>query len=249
MFLFKKFITAFLLPPGLFILLCIIAFFLVKKRTKILCASFALLIYFFSIEPTKNLFLKPLESAHPFPSIESIKNCEAYIVLGGGLREGVPELSGVGELSHEAYQRTVTAFRVYKIKKRPIILTGGSIFKREAESHYARKLLLSLGVKEEHIFLEDKSRDTYENAKSAKEIAEREKIKRVLLITNAYHAKRANLIFSRYFDVIVLPIGYKTSKRPYDILSFLPDATNTESISCALKEYLGIIHFKTFFKD
>lgn len=247
MFFAKKLIVSFLVPPGLFISILLFIFFYAKKsRIRAYSLFMASLLYLFSIEPIKDLFLRPLEDAYPFPTPEKIRSCEAYVVLGSGIREGMPDLSGIGELTEEAYQRTVNAYRAYLLDKKPIILTGGPIYGREAESFCAERFLISLGVKKEHIFLEAKSRDTEENAKEVKEIAEKKKIKRILLVTNAYHMRRSYILFSKYIDVVPFPVGYKTSRRAYDRLSFLPDASNLKSVASAMKEYMGLMYL--FFK-
>jgi hypothetical protein len=40
------------------------------------------------------------------------------------------------------------------------------------------------------------------------------------------------------------PAGYRTSRAEYDVLSFLPSASNLYDISLALKEYMGIVFYK-----
>ncbi|MCX7858102.1 MAG: YdcF family protein [Deltaproteobacteria bacterium] len=248
MFFLKKILTPFFVPPGIFVTILVIISLFSRKNTRRLSIFLAILLYIFSIEPTKDAFLKPLEDAHPFPLLDEIRTCQAYVVLGATVREGVPELSGKGELSEEGYQRAVTAYRLYRIEKKSIILTGGSVSKRDEYSPYAKRFLSSLGVEGSDIILETRSRDTYENAKYTKDIAERLGIKKILLITNAYHMKRSYVLFSQYFDVIPFPLGYKTSKRPYDLISFLPDASNLEGVACAIKEYLGLFYYLVLLK-
>ncbi len=247
MFFAKKLITSLLVPPGLFISLLLLFSLFSKRRVKLI--FFAALIYIFSIEPVKDIFMRPLEESFSHPEMEKIRMCDAYVVLGSGVKEGVPDLSGVGELTEDACERVVNALRLYTLVKKPIILTGGSIYKRDSEAPYAKRFLLHLGVKENDIIVEAKSKDTKENALYTKKIAEEMGIKRIVLITNAYHMRRAYSLFSRYFHVVPMPVGYKTSKRPYDPLSYLPDASNLKSVSIALKEYFGLLHLRIFFKD
>ena len=59
-FLLKKTITAFILPPGLFIALALLAVLLITKRFRSFLLGLLVLIYLVSIEPTKDLFLRPL---------------------------------------------------------------------------------------------------------------------------------------------------------------------------------------------
>jgi uncharacterized SAM-binding protein YcdF (DUF218 family) len=246
LFLAKKIITSFLIPPGVFISILIVSTIFSKKKTRILLCVLAFFIYFISLEPTKDFILIPLENSYPLPSFERIRACDAYLVLGSSVREGAPSLKGKGELSEEGCERVLGAFMLYSLEKRPIILTGGSIFRKEADSPYAKRLLLSLGVKERDIVVETKSRDTEENAKYAKEIAKELKIRRIVLITNAYHMRRAYILFSKYFEVTPYPVGFRTSRRSYDYLSFLPEASNLRYVASGIREYLGLAYLKFF---
>ena len=57
------------------------------------------------------------------------------------------------------------ALRLQKAKDLPILLSGGTILKGDAnESEIEKRMLLSLGVLENKIFMDDKSRNTAENA-------------------------------------------------------------------------------------
>ena len=78
-----------------------------------------------------------------------------------------------------------------------------------------------------------------------KELAEKHKISKIVLITNAYHMKRSKMLFDKHFkEILPFPAGYKISDIKYDIYSYMPSAKNIFDISTALKEYLGILFYK-----
>lgn len=244
-FVLKKIITYIILPPGIIILFLLISVIFVKKRLKLLVLILALALYVCSIEPTGNMLLMPLEYTYKPPPMEDIRKCDVYVVLGGGINENAPSIDGEGTLTSDALFRLFEAYRLYVIQKKPIIFSGGMVFGKKAEADVARRLLLSLGLIEKHVIAESQSKDTYENAKFVKQICETYKFKKILLVTNAYHMKRSTMLFKKYFhDAIPYPVGYKTQKKPYNILSFLPDASNISAISIALKEYMGILFYK-----
>jgi uncharacterized SAM-binding protein YcdF (DUF218 family) len=231
--------------PGIFIIIPLLLIFFVKKRQKVFLLSFSLFMYVLSISPTREFLLVPLEYAYKIPSINEVKLCDAYVVLGGGVNDNAPHIDGKGSLSNDALARVVGAYRLYLISQKPIILSGGKIFNRASEAEIAKKFLLSLGVKENHLLIETKSKDTYENAQYTKEICEQHNIKRILLVTSALHMKRSVMLFHKFFhDITPYSTGYKTLRIGYDILSFLPDAGNMSDISLATKEYLGILFYK-----
>lgn len=243
MFFLKKLLTSLLTPPGLFISLLLLLYFF-KRKKNIHLIFLAAIVYLLSIEPVADFFLKRLEGTYTIPSVSQIKSCDAYVVLGSGLKEGMETFYGSSQVVDEGCQRLLGAFFAYKVERKPIIISGGASFKRLPEAHTAKNFLVSLGIRTEDIIPEEKSRDTYENAIETKKIAQIFGFKKILLITSAYHMKRSNLIFSKYFEVVPLPVGYKCSKRSYDFLSFLPNAHDMTGVAIAIKEYLGIIHFK-----
>jgi uncharacterized SAM-binding protein YcdF (DUF218 family) len=244
-FILKKIITYAIVPPGCFIVSLLISAVFLKKRSRIFVLLLAALLYFGSTEPAKDLFMIPLEDAFKPPALTEVKEGNAYVVLGGGVIDFAPDIDGKGTPGSSALQRLICAYRLYRIDRKPIIFSGGKVFERRPEAEIAKRLLLSLGVNEKDIFLEEKSKDTFENAKYVKALSEKHGIKRIVLITNAFHMKRSMLLFDKFFkEIIPCPTGYTTSKTKYDLLSYLPNASNLDSIAVALKEYMGIIFYK-----
>jgi uncharacterized SAM-binding protein YcdF (DUF218 family) len=245
-FILKKIITYAIVPPGCLIVLLLLFAVFLKKKSRFFALLLAVLLYSFSIQPAADLLLIPLEYAYKPPTLAEVKAGNAYVVLGGGVNDFAPDIDGEGTLSSGALPRLICAYRLYKIDKKPIILSGGKIFERRSEAEVSKRMLLSLGVNEKDIFMEAKSKDTFENAKYVKELSEKHGINRIVLITSAFHMKRSMLLFDKFFkETIPCPTGYSTSKIKYDLLSYLPNAGNIEGITIALKEYMGILFYKT----
>ncbi len=245
MFILKKIITYAVLPPGVFIILLLIGAIFLKKRQKKFLISIAIFLYMLSIGPTKDLFLMPLENAYKIPSVSAANSYEAYVVLGGGVYDEVPDIDGEGFPGEDGLTRIICAFRLFQLYKKPIIYSGGNIGDRKPEAEVAKRLLLSLGIDKQYILSEGMSMDTFENAKYVKKLAEQHNITKIVLITNAYHMKRSKMLFDKHFkEILPFPAGYKTSKTKYDIYSYMPNAANLFAISIAIKEYLGIVFYK-----
>jgi uncharacterized SAM-binding protein YcdF (DUF218 family) len=247
LFVLKKIMTAAIVPPGLVILLLIVFAFVVR-RLKAFTIGAAVLLYLVSIEPAKDALLRPLENAVSVPVKEEIRNCQAYIILGGGIVDGTPEMDFKGNLGTDSYPRVLSAFLLYRTDPKPIVPTGGKRpQQKRSEAELTREILLSMGVDRRHIYLNTPSRDadTMGNALYARSVLSPVSITRVVVVTSAYHAKRSQMIFNRFFDsAVVFPTGYKTGKREYRYASFLPDANNILGVAVAVKEYLGIAFYK-----
>lgn len=127
----------------------------------------------------------------------------------------------------------------------PVIMSGGSVFKeRKPEAPIVKRFLIDLGVPENRIFLEDKSRDTIENAKYTKKVLEKIKSKKPVLVTSAFHMRRSVMSFEKAgLQVVPFPANFKTwANRKYMWEDYLPGGF--EGAYIALHEYLGLLFYK-----
>lgn len=233
------------MPPGILILLCLLILVFARKKVKPLLALVALFIYLISINPVAELVLNPLETQYPLPSLDEIRQCNAYIILGGGTNETGPTIDGKGMPEGDALARVIAGYRLYLIFQKPIIVSGGGVPGHEPGAVTMKRFLVSLGVNERHVYTESRSRDTYENARYTSQICGENRFKRVLLITSAYHMRRSMMLFGKFFkDVTPYPAGFRADPT-YHLMHFLPDAGNMLNVELAIREYMGIL-FYTF---
>ena len=251
MFIFKKILTSLVLPPGIFILILIvfgiILVMLRHKKTGYTNIFLGFLLWFFSIGPTSYLFLSSLESEY-YNSANP--KGDVIILLGGGIYEDVKDLTGSGFPAWDMLGRIVTAVRLQKRLDIPIIISFGSVYKgRDAGAPTVKRFLLDLGVEEDRVILEDKSRDTFENAKYSIAICEKRGFRSPILLTSAYHLKRSYWIFEHLgLKVAPFPAYFKTHDHPtFHWYSFLPSRGSMSSISTALHEYIGLLYYKLYY--
>ncbi len=243
-FILKKIVTYALLPPGCFIVLLLLSVFLVRKRFKVVALLLAAILYLSTIAPVHDLLVVPLEDAYKIPSADEVKTGDVYVVLGGGVYDFAPDIDGKGALGGESLSRLACVYRLYRVDRKPIIYSGGALFNGQPETEVAKRVLLSLGVNEKDIIAEAESKDTYENAKLVKEATEKRKLNRIVLISSAFHMKRSKLLFDKFFKgAIPYPTAYRTSRTAYNVLGYLPDASNMAGAALALKEYMGILFY------
>ena len=99
---------------------------------------------------------------------------------------------------------------------------------------------------EEAMMRVDDARNTEEEAKSIEKMG----IKRILLVTSAWHTKRARLMFEKYapsVELICAPADFENSiaaARPFSFTYFLPDLGAFMGNSVALHEWVGIVGYK-----
>jgi uncharacterized SAM-binding protein YcdF (DUF218 family) len=111
-----------------------------------------------------------------------------------------------------------------------VLYSGGGI-----EAALGKKVLVRLGVPSERISIEDKSRNTYENAKFSKMVAAPKQSETWVLVTSAHHMPRAMGAFRA--------VGFPVVADPVDFQSSRADVVGREQAVLALKEYLALFAY------
>jgi len=248
MFYLKKLTAPFVLPPGIFIGVLLVVGFWRLYRRRWQSAAWALglgiMMWSTAIVPVAHLLAHSLEKRYPVP--EKVQG-DVIILLGGGINDRVPDMTGVGTPSNGMLARIVTAVRLQKRLDLPVIISGGKVY--ESVSNMApivRRFLIDLGVDSRQIMIESRSRDTFENAGYTKAICRRQGFSKPILITSALHLSRAVMLFEHVgLKVIPFPAGFTTRTDPgYAWQDFRPSASSMVLLAGAIHEYLGIFYYK-----
>jgi uncharacterized SAM-binding protein YcdF (DUF218 family) len=110
---------------------------------------------------------------------------DAAVVLGAAVWT-----NNVSPVFRERINHSIELYRRGKVRK--IIFTGGQGNSNEpTEAAAARSYALANGVPAQDILVEQKSHTTYENIAYAKQVADANHLKKVLLVSDPIHMKRA----------------------------------------------------------
>ena len=215
---FLKFGASWLLPPGIFIVaLFALAWYAWKKRgeKRLAALLFALTFAFYLLctSVVAERTLGWLEQAY-LPPAEP--QGDVIIMLGGGAMPDSPDVDGVGALCSSPANRLLTAVRLQRKLGVPILLSGGQVYEDTgAEAKIARRMLIDLGVPEEQILVETRSVNTTQNARYSAEILRAHGLTHPILVTSAFHMKRAVLNFKKQgIDVVPYPADYQVTHHP-----------------------------------
>ena len=215
---FLKFGASWLLPPGIFIVaLFALAWYAWKRRgeRRIAALLFALTFVFYLLctSVVAERTLGWLEQAY-LPPAEPAG--DVIIMLGGGAMPDSPDVDGVGALCSSPANRLLTAVRLQRKLGVPILLSGGQVYEDTgAEAKIARRMLIDLGVPEEQILVETRSVNTTQNARYSAEILRAQGLTQPILVTSAFHMKRAVLNFKKQgIDVVPYPADYQVTHHP-----------------------------------
>ena len=191
------------------------------------------------------MMLTPLEERFQRPAVP--EKVDGIVVLGGGL-EGAINLARGGYEMNSAGDRFVeTAVLARRFPDAKVVVSGGVgtlILEGEGDADTAERLLSALGVARERMVLENKSRDTYENAIFTKQLVSPKPGETWLLITSAFHMPRSMALFRKAdFDVLPWPVDYRTSGREGVGLMRDNPQDSLQNTSLAIREWLGLIAY------
>ena len=247
MFFLKKCISAALLPPGMFILILLVAAWWLRRQRRMLaacnCLLLALLIWAMSTSFIADVLISRLEKGLAIPTRAK---GDVIVLLGGGVNDKVPDLTGSGAPSEGMMPRLVTAVRLQRQLDIPILISGGAVYAgRSAEAPVIRRFLLDLGVPAHQILIEDKSRDTIENARFSRVILQQHRFRQPLLVTSAFHMRRSLEAFRREGIAITpVPANFFTAPGRATIWAdLLPESGALYGTATALREYLGLLYY------
>ena len=240
MFIFKKIVSAFLLPIpiGLFLLLISFLYLIFNsyKKAKIFLALTFLWFFLFSFQPFANALLSPLENT--YKDLLKTPKVEYILVLGSEHRSD-DDLSITSQVKGIAINRLVEGIRHYKnLENVKLIVSGYGGFDKNSHAFMQERLAISLGVNPSDIIRLDSPKDTKEEAVETKKILAD---KPFILVTSAFHMKRSALLFQKEgLNIIPSP----TSHLAYEAtsLSSYFEAFNIRKCEMAIHEYLGLMY-------
>lgn len=242
-----KAIGLLLMPPGIFILLALVAVALgwrFPRFARVLLALVLVAAYVLSIRPVAGPLITTLEDRHP-PLSGIPPEAEAIVVLGGGALPESPARPGAW-LSDASLQRVHYAANLARGNDLPVFTTGGTPLGRGVPTGriMARILIRDYGLARERIVEETASRNTAEHSHLLKPLL-RDRT-RLVLVTTAWHMPRAVAVFEEAgLDPIPAPTDYHPGRNaPFHGLDLIPSAENLVLSRNAFHEYLGLAYYR-----
>jgi uncharacterized SAM-binding protein YcdF (DUF218 family) len=241
-FFFSKVLLIFILPFT-WVMVALIAAIAVKKQKlqrRFLIISVVLLLVF------TNPFLFNLFANHWDIKPVPLKKSGPYscvIVLGGFSSEGK---NGKG-FFNSAADRFIQGVRLLTTGKAShILISGGNgnlIPDKFEESDWVKTQLLQLNIPDSCILIEDRSRNTIENAAFSKIILNKNHLQPpYILVTSAFHMRRSLGIFKKTgIKVTPYPCNYMTAGGRSLVDQLIPDSEVIGRWNYYVKELVGTI--------
>jgi uncharacterized SAM-binding protein YcdF (DUF218 family) len=245
-FVFLSKLLDLLLAPLSWGLLLVTVGLLLRRRRARLSVGLQVLgllaLYVFSTEPVANGLQRWVEAG----AVSTYRPDEVYdavIVLGGMVDADATERSGLPEYTL-AVERILRGFELVREgRARQLLISGGTLDTRPGalvEAEILAKQLRLWGIPPERIVVEERSRNTRENALESERLIREKGWTKLLLVTSAAHMPRAQGTFQA--------VGLKPDTLVVDVRShewhprgawWQPRASNLSGGTDALRELFG----------
>ncbi len=230
------------------LLLLTIGLLLVWKRFRrsavLVFALSTLWLWLASTSFVASFLMVQLERDFPPIAAQNLPEADVIVLLGGAIRgevssDTLADMSGVGD-------RLIFAVAAYKAgRAQTIVVTGGAKEGFVPEAKLMRDILVTLGVPAEAIVMEVRNRVTFDNTRFTRHTLAAMEVKSVLLVTSAFHMRRALLVFDTLgFELIPAPTDFQVLKGEFSLWDFLPNVKALQRTTWAMHEFAGYLYYR-----
>jgi uncharacterized SAM-binding protein YcdF (DUF218 family) len=247
--LFTNIISSLLLPPLSLLLMLALGIILLYRRSRLakplIFTAFSLL-WITSTPYFAEGALHSLE-AQTAPLTAQPKVADAIVILGGGTYFRAPEYSGQDTVNEHTLLRLRYGAQLHRKTGKPILVTGGNPLGNSISEAQQMRATLEQDFHVPVQWAEDASDNTLENAHNSVQILQKAGIRRIYLVTHAWHMPRSAEAFRRAgFEVVEAPTAYTTRYR-IDLLAFLPRPESLRDSKIYIREVIGFSWYRLKF--
>lgn len=238
-------LSAFLLPPLNLLLVAALGLWLWHKRPRIartlIFIAFTLL-WLLATPYVSHVLMQQLEGA-PHAVDPRAQPADAIVVLGGGTYFHAPEY-GADTVGDKTLARLRYAAKLQRETGKPVLVTGGKPLGNELSEGMQMKQVLEREFNVPVAWVEGESDNTFENARLSYPLLAQAGVRRIYLVTHAWHMPRAVQAFrAAGFDVVPAPTAF-TTRHHTDLLTFVPDAAALLDSRWYLHEVIGMLWYR-----
>jgi uncharacterized SAM-binding protein YcdF (DUF218 family) len=236
-----EFLKIFLLPSSLMALLALagvicLAFRKARRVAAWLFCAGGLMFLVFANGPVSHYLVRQLEDRYPAFSADRHPQDFREIVVLTGHALADPRLPISSTVNAASAFRILEALRLHQLFPGARITISGC----EDVPILMLKLLISLGVKEGLITVENQSRNTFESAVQLKNSIRGDEF---ILVTSAGHMPRSMAAFRQMgMNPTPAPTDYLAKMTPFET-NYLPNSNNLMRADLALHEYFGLMWY------
>jgi uncharacterized SAM-binding protein YcdF (DUF218 family) len=233
---------------AIFLLLIGLALWLLQRR-RLAAAVVSLGVLVLAVSAWTSLgamLLNPLEERFHRPA-SLPDHVDGIVVLGGGLEGAINLVRGGYEMNSGGDRFVEAVLLARRFPQARILISGGVgtvLLEGEGDADTAVRFFAAFGIPRERLIIEDKSRNTAENAAFSKRLVDPRPGENWLLVTSAFHMPRSVGLFRKVgFPVIPWPADYRTSGREGIGLFRDNPADSLQITTMAMREWIGLLGY------
>ena len=214
----------------------------VLRKLAALAALATLLVV---VLPLGDWLARPLEDRFALPTLPA--RIDGVIVLGGAQDAAIEAARGRLAVDEHAERLIEGLGLALRHPEARLVFSGGSAAINPGEANERRvneRFLRILEADQAHVLYEDRSRNTWENARYTKDLVAPRLGEVWVLVTSAVHMPRSVGIFRRVgFGVIPYPVDYRTGAGTAWAVYFNAAGRLTR-LDEAVREYIGLVAYR-----
>ena len=250
----RYFVKQLLLPPGILFLLLLLAWWLRRSRPRLAGALFALGLgglWLMSLPIVVEWGARVVEREPALAQSEwstLAERADAIVLLGSGRERGDPAWGG-DQPTMIGLERQRYAARLAKASGLPVLTTGGLHYGTPPSEAQIMADSLRDDSAVEVRWKEEQSRTTWENAQMTADILLAQGIKRVVVVTQAWHMPRSVWCFEQAgFEVVPAPVGFLSAGNAQPFGGWMPEYKSIWQSGLLLNEAVGQIAYSLFYR-
>ena len=238
----NKILPVFLLPMG-FSLLCLLAALVWRKW--VLCGLALAVLWLASLPLVSNAAVRWCEGGATRMTAAEMPEAAAIVVLSGEVHDppGDNDVLEVGD----AVDRYEGGLALYVAGRAPLLVFTGGLMPwqpgRRPEGEVLAEWAMARGVPKESILVTGNVVNTAGEANAVATLLAQESVEEgmVLLVTSAFHMRRAVLLFEKAgLEAIPYPVDFRVDEsNDFTIIDLLPSASSLANSELALREFYG----------
>lgn len=250
----RFFIKQWLMPPGILFLLLLAAWWLRARRPRLAALCFAVGLgglWLMSLPLVVQETARMLESEPPLAVGDwgaLASRADAIVVLGAGRERGDPAWGGSDQPTATALERLRFAAQLAKASGLPVLTSGGLHYGTPPSEARLMADRLQEDFAVEVKWREEASRTTWENAQLTAKVLQPLGIRRVVVVTQAWHMQRSRWSFEQAgFEVVPAPVGFLGRDHARPSAGLLPESRAMWQSGQLLNEVVGLVGYRLFY--
>ncbi|MGG2398738.1 YdcF family protein [Pseudomonas sp. SH1-B] len=239
-----------LMPPGALLLLILLAWWWRRRFPRLATGCFVLGfggLWLMSLPAVMQWGASQLEREPALAEAQwstLAQRADAIVILGAGREQNDPGWGGTDQPGLMALERLRYAARLARASGLPLAATGGLHYGQPPSEAALMADAMKRDYGLEIRWLEEQSRTTWENALLSAELLKPQGVRRVVLVTQAWHMARARWCFEQAgFEVITAPMGYLSAGYERPLGGWLPESRVIWQSSQLLNEAIGLLAY------